>query len=83
MKQREESFIDLSSDSFRVDICEHQDPFEKAYAPWPLRLYLIVRDGKIEWISKPKDSSYDEAVADLMRMLNLLQRVNLREGNDG
>jgi hypothetical protein len=32
--------------------------FEKAYAPWPLRLFVIV-NGKMEWIAQPKDCSYD------------------------
>jgi hypothetical protein len=64
--------ISLDSDCFEflVDVCERQDPFEQAFAPWPLRLYVI-RDGKLEWISQPKDCSFDEAVRELMAMLNL------------
>ena len=64
--------ISLDSDCFEffVDACERQDPFEQAFAPWPLRLYMI-RDGKLEWISQPKDCSFDEAVRELMVMLDL------------
>jgi hypothetical protein len=64
--------ISLDSDCFEflVDVCERQDPFEQAFAPWPLRLYVI-RDGKLEWISQPKDCSFDEAVRELMVMLDL------------
>ena len=41
LAQRFVSDFDLSLDSFRVDICERQDPFEKAYAPWPLSFEII------------------------------------------
>lgn len=71
--QLAEKFIqdfDLSSDLFFIDICERQDPFENAYAPWPLRLYLIM-DRKVEWIAMPKDCSYDEAVQTLLKLLKL------------
>jgi len=61
---------DSSSFEFAVDDPEQGDPFEKAYAPWPLRLYLI-RDGKMEWIAQPKDRSFDVAVGELMTMLGL------------
>ena len=53
-----------------VDDPEEGDPFEKAYAPWPLRLYLI-RGSVIEWIAEPRDCSYDDAVVDLLRILKL------------
>ena len=32
--------------------------FEKAYAPWPLRMYVI-ENGKIEYISYPKNCTQD------------------------
>ena len=57
-----------------VDNPELGDPFEKEYAPWPLRLFLIKSDGTIDWIAQPKDCSYDEAVADLMLKLELTTR---------
>ena len=56
--------------SMLVDDPELGDPFEKHYAPWPLRLYLI-RDGIVEFIAQPKDCSYDEAVVELCRMLGI------------
>lgn len=64
--------MNLSESSYEllVDDPEKSDPFEKTYAPWPLRLYLIC-DSKIEWIGEPRSCSYDDAVAELMRILEL------------
>ena len=64
--------LDIAPDNveFLVDVCERQDPFERAYAPWPLRLYLI-RDGALQWIAQPKQCSYDDAVAELVGRINL------------
>ena len=56
--------------SMLVDDPELGDPFEKQYAPWPLRLYII-RDGIVEWIAQPKDCSYDEAVVELCGILGI------------
>ena len=53
-----------------VDNPESGDLFEKEYAPWPLRLYLI-EDGLMKWIAEPKDCSYDLAVYELMNILQL------------
>ncbi|CAB9505891.1 expressed unknown protein [Seminavis robusta] len=52
-----------------VDDPEQGDPFETAYAPWPLRLYLVDAHGKLEWIAQPKDCSYEEAVVQLLGLL--------------
>ena len=41
-----------------VDIPEMGNPFEKAFAPWPLRLY-VVEDGIMTWIAEPKNCEYD------------------------
>ena len=74
LAQRFAKDFDLALDSapdnveLLVDNCEKSDPFEKAYAPWPLRLYVI-RDGTMDWIAEPKDCSYDDAIVDLMAML--------------
>lgn len=54
-----------------VDDPERGDLFEKEYAPWPIRLFLIDGSGKMEWIAQPKDSSYDLAVEELVKLLNL------------
>jgi hypothetical protein len=64
--------LDLSDSNFEflVDDPEQGEPFEKAYAPWPLRLYLIC-DSRVEWIAEPRDCSYDDAVSELMRLLNV------------
>jgi len=59
-----------SSYEFLVDDPETGDQFEKAYAPWPLRLYLIC-DSTIEWIAEPRACSYDDAVSELIELLNL------------
>ena len=53
-----------------VDDCERHDPFEQAYAPWPVRLYLI-RDGILEWLSRPKNCSHEDSVRELIAKLNL------------
>jgi hypothetical protein len=64
--------VPLESDylNILVDDPELGDPFEKSYAPWPLRMYLI-RDGVIEWIAQPKDCSFDWAVLELLKILKL------------
>ena len=54
-----------------VDDPEEGDMFEKHYAPWPLRLYLIDANGNMEWIAHPKDCSYDMALQELLQMLGL------------
>jgi hypothetical protein len=54
-----------------VDDPEQGDLFEKQYAPWPLRLYLIDGNGKLEWIAQPKDCSYDMSVQELLALLGL------------
>lgn len=41
-----------------VDDPEAGNPFEKHYAPWPLRLYVI-KNSKISWIASPHDCTYD------------------------
>lgn len=62
-----------------VDNPETGDLFENAYAPWPLRLFLI-KDGKMEWIAQPKDCSYDGSVVQLMRLLQLDEAAMLANG---
>lgn len=62
-----------------VDNPETGDLFEKAYAPWPLRLFLV-KGGTMEWIAQPKDCSYDESVGQLMRLLQL--EYTCRRGDD-
>ena len=34
--------------------------FEKAYAPWPVRMYVI-EDGVVQFLSAPTDSAHDAA----------------------
>ena len=53
-----------------VDDPELGDLFEKEYAPWPLRLYLI-EDDIIKYVAEPKNCSYDQAVLELMEILNI------------
>ena len=53
-----------------VDDPEEGEPFEKQYAPWPLRLYII--SGRtIEWIAEPESCSFDKAVVEMRTLLNL------------
>tara|TARA_B100000795_G_scaffold5589_1_gene4087 strand:+ start:640 stop:993 length:354 start_codon:yes stop_codon:yes gene_type:complete len=40
------------------DIPELDNPFEKYYAPWPLRLY-VVQNGTMRFIAQPKNCTYD------------------------
>lgn len=51
-----------------IDDPEQEDPFCTVYSPWPLRLYLI-REGIIQWIAQPKDTSYDDAVYEMFQIL--------------
>jgi hypothetical protein len=53
-----------------VDDPEQGKPLEKAYAPWPLRLYVI-KGAHIEWIAEPESCSFDKAVVEMRRLLNL------------
>jgi hypothetical protein len=41
-----------------VDNPELDNPFEKAFAPWPLR-FFVVEDGVMVWIAEPNDCEYD------------------------
>jgi Iodothyronine deiodinase len=54
-----------------VDSPEHDDPFGQAYAPWPLRLYIIGGDGTVQWIAQPKNCSYDAAVTEMFHVLEV------------
>lgn len=65
--------MDLSGSNFEflIDDPEKGEPFEQNYAPWPLRLYVISGESKMEWIAEPKDCSYDDAVVELMQILNI------------
>lgn len=49
--------------SIFVDTVEAGNPFEKAYAPWPLRFYILVRDTngvvRVAFKAQPKNASYD------------------------
>jgi len=41
-----------------VDNPEAGNQFEKAFAPWPLRIY-VVEDSKMAYIAEPSDCTYD------------------------
>ena len=43
-----------------VDSPELNNPFEKEYAPWPLRLYVIEKN-KVVYIADPSDCTYSVA----------------------
>jgi len=47
------------------------EPFEKAYSPWPLRLYLVDTSGDptLLWIAEPSDCAFDNALKHLRDLL--------------
>jgi hypothetical protein len=64
-------FVDeygIDMDTF-VDDPEQGEPFEKLYAPWPLRLYVLDAAGTVEWVAEPDKCSFDGAVQELCRRL--------------
>ena len=67
---RDFQMVESTSLEVVVDDPELGDPFETAYAPWPLRLYLV-RNGILKWIAEPKNCSYDDAVQELVSLLGL------------
>ena len=46
------------------------EAFERLYAPWPLRLY-VVRGATLAWIAEPDGATFEPAVARLRAMFNL------------
>lgn len=47
-----------------VDSVEENDPFEHAYAPWPIRFYVLMRehgDVKVKMKAQPHAAAYDLA----------------------
>ena len=57
---------------FLVDPPEQNDPFMKAYSPWPLRLYLVGADGTLLLVPEPRHCSFDHALATLVQRLRAL-----------
>ena len=45
------------------------EAFERLYAPWPLRLY-VVRGAELAWIAEPDGATFEPAVARLRTMFN-------------
>ena len=41
-----------------VDNPEQGNPFEAAFAPWPIRIYVI-ENGKLQYISAPTNCTHD------------------------
>lgn len=62
--------LPLGSIALLVDDPGAGEPFEKAYAPWPLRLWLF-RDGVVEWIAQPRGGAFDQAACELLGILKL------------
>lgn len=58
-----------------VDAPEDGNPFEKAYAPWPLRLYVI-HGGKMRYIAEPEECTY--SLADLRTFVARWGTVGIR-----
>ena len=42
----------------------------RAYAPWPLRLYVVDANKRIEWIAEPKDGAFIHALQELTQLLD-------------
>ena len=59
--------------SVLVDDPELGNPFESAYAPWPIRIYVI-ENGVMQFISKPTDCAHD--VTELRTWLEQRHDVN-------
>ena len=53
-----------------IDIPEKGDPFEQAYAPWPLRFFLIDQEDRLAFVSEPVEGSSDKSFVQLMELLN-------------
>jgi len=41
-----------------VVVDDISNPFERGYAPWPIR-FFVLQKGKVEYIAEPKNCSYD------------------------
>jgi hypothetical protein len=52
-------------------------PFDRLYAPWPLRFY-VMRGNRLEYISNPSSCSYD--LAELRRAVYKSESVPLSDG---
>ena len=52
-----------------VDIPESGDLFEKAYAPWPLRFFVIDSQRRLQFVSEPVEGSSDIAFSLMLQML--------------
>jgi len=50
------------------------EAFERAYAPWPLRLFLVGEDGRLIWLSEPDGDSFDGVIGELRALLLRLPR---------
>lgn len=42
-----------------IDPPDNGDPFETAFAPWPLRFYIVRPDRTLAYIADPVDETYD------------------------
>lgn len=38
---------------------EEGDPFEREFAPWPLRFYIVRPDRTLAYVARPVDETYD------------------------
>ncbi|KAJ3340653.1 hypothetical protein HDU93_006510 [Gonapodya sp. JEL0774] len=52
------SFVQQYNYTIPVFLDTLSDSFERAYAPWPFRFY-IVKDGKMAFVGMPKEGTYD------------------------
>lgn len=44
------------------------EAFEKAYAPWPMRIFLV-KEGRLLWISSPNGCGFESIFEDLRQCL--------------
>lgn len=54
---------------YRVQMCVDpiENPFEKAYAPWPIRFFIVEKevnstDAKVSFVAFPRKAAYDISV---------------------
>ena len=71
MRSREPGRITfLEADVLACELKAADEAFERLYAPWPLRLY-VVRGAELAWIAEPDGATFEPAVARLRAMFNL------------
>ena len=75
LAQRFQSEYDLKMDLI-IDIPENGDQFEKLFAPWPLRFYLLSSHNELKFVAEPVDCSFETAFVQLIGHLESYELIN-------